>query len=72
MDVLEVVTELFVNSLLPHYRKLIPLQNRGNDWKLLKAKNLEKSLKDQIYAYWYYENELKEHYHGKNSLCLIL
>lgn len=64
IDVFEVVTDLFINSLLPSHRKLIPLQNRGNDWKVLKNKTLEKSTKDQIYAYWHYENELRDQYHG--------
>lgn len=64
IDVFEVVTDLFINSLLPNHRKLIPLQNRGNDWKVLKSQPLDKSTKDQIYAYWYYENELRDHYHG--------
>lgn len=64
IDVFEVVTDLFINSLLPHHRKLIPIQNRGNDWKQLKSKTLDKATKDQIYAYWHYENELKDQYHG--------
>lgn len=64
IDVFDVVTDLFINSLLPPHRKLIPLLNRGNDWKVLKSKTLEKSVKDQIYAYWYYENELRDHFHG--------
>lgn len=64
VDVLEVVTDLFINSLLPHHRKLIPLQNRANDWKMLNTKNLEKKVKDQLYAYWHYEHELKDQYHS--------
>lgn len=61
VDILETVTNLFC-SLLPSHRKLIPLPQRGNDWKLLKSKTLETSVKSQIYAHWYYENELKDHY----------
>lgn len=65
VDVLEIVTELFNNSLLPHHRKLMSLQNRGNDWKALKDKaDLDKASKDQIYAYWHFESELKENFHG--------
>ena len=64
VEVFDAVTDLFVNSLLPPNRKLIPLQNRGNDWKVLTASNLTKAEKDPIYAHWHYENELKDHYHG--------
>lgn len=64
IDVFDCVTDLFINSLLPSHRKLIPLQNRGNDWKVLKAKTLDKATKDQIYAYWHYENELRDIFHG--------
>lgn len=64
VDVFEVVTDLFINSLLPPHRKLISLQNRGNDWKVLKNKTIEKSNKDRVYAYWHYENLLKDQYHG--------
>lgn len=64
IDVFDCVTDLFINSLLPSHRKLIPLQNRGNDWKVLKAKTLDKAAKDQIYAYWHYENELRDIFHG--------
>lgn len=57
--------ELFVNSLLPAHRKLIPFQNRGNDWKNLKNdSSMDKSTKDKIYAYWHFENELKENFHA--------
>lgn len=64
IEVYDTLTDLFINSLLPPSRKLIPLQNRGNDWKVLKSKTLDKATKDQIYAYWHYENELRDHYHG--------
>lgn len=64
IDVFDTVTDLFINSLLPHHRKLIPIQNRGNDWKMLKSKALDKPAKDQIFAYWHYEHELKDQYHG--------
>lgn len=64
IDVFDTVTDLFINSLLPPNRKLIPLCNRGNDWKVLKGKTLDKATKDQLYAYWHYENELRDQYHG--------
>lgn len=60
-DILETVTNLFI-VMLPSQRKLIQLQQRGNDWKQLKSKALETSTKNQIYAYWYFENELKDRY----------
>lgn len=64
IDVFDVVTDLFINSLLPPNRKLVPLPNRGNDWKVLKNSTLDKATKDQIYANWHYENELRDQYHG--------
>lgn len=60
-DILETVTNLFIN-LLPSHRKLIQLQQRANDWKQLKSKSLDTTTKNQIYAYWYYESELKDRY----------
>jgi ribosome biogenesis protein MAK21 len=64
-EVFGTVADLFIDSLLPPNRKLVPLSNRGNDWKLMKSKNdLDKATKDQIYAYWFYENQLRDHYHG--------
>ncbi|CAD7006412.1 unnamed protein product [Ceratitis capitata] len=39
------------------------LQMRGADWKLVrKNTTLSKDKQRRIYAYWYFENELKEHY----------
>lgn len=64
IDVFDVVTDLFINSLLPPHRKLFPLQNRGNDWKVLKSKTLDKATKDEIYAYWHYESELRDQFQG--------
>lgn len=64
VDLLETVTELF-RSLLPPHRKLIPLDLRGNDWKLLKSnKSLETAQRSQVYAYWQYEHELKGYYNA--------
>lgn len=67
VDVLETVNELFIKSLLPSHRKLFSLQQRGNDWKILKSKTLDEKLR--IYAYWYFENELKDRF---NSYLLNL
>lgn len=64
-EIFGTVADLFIDSLLPPNRKLIPLSNRGNDWKLMKSKSdLDKATKDQIYAHWFYENQLRDHYHG--------
>lgn len=64
IDVLDTVTDLFINSILPPNRKLLSLEQRGNDWKALKSKSLDSSTKSEIYAYWYFENELKNRYHN--------
>uniref|UniRef100_A0A182MRX5 CCAAT-binding factor domain-containing protein n=1 Tax=Anopheles culicifacies TaxID=139723 RepID=A0A182MRX5_9DIPT len=63
LDVIEVLTELMLKSLMPSHRKLITLPMRGSDWKhLQKQTNLEKSERDKIYAHWYFEDQLREHY----------
>lgn len=70
MDVLETVNELFIKSLLPSHRKLFSLQQRGNDWKILKTKNtMDAAEKCTIYAYWHFETELKDRF---NSYLLNL
>jgi ribosome biogenesis protein MAK21 len=69
-DVLETITELFIKSLLPAYRKLFSLQQRGNDWKALKINiGVDGDAKREIYAYWHFENELKDKF---NSFLLNL
>lgn len=61
VDVLDTITELFTKSLLPSHRKLYSLQLRGNDWKNLKNQTtLDASEKCRIYAFWHFENELKD------------
>lgn len=60
-EILETVTNLF-KFLLPPHRKLISLDQRGNDWKILKKTTLDVATRNQIYACWYYENELKGRY----------
>lgn len=70
VDVLETVNELFIKSLLPSHRKLFSLQQRGNDWKILKTKNtMDAAEKCTIYAYWHFETELKDRF---NSYLLNL
>lgn len=64
-EIFGTVADLFIDSVLPPNRKLITLNNRGNDWKLLKNRSdLDKATKDQIYAHWHYENQVRDHYHG--------
>lgn len=59
-------TELFINALLPPDRKLVSFTLRGADWKALrKDTDVDKSTKDQIYAYWHFENAVKDQYFGK-------
>lgn len=62
-EAITIVTELFMDKLLPSNRKLINFSLRGADWKKLrKNEELTKELRNKIYAYWYFENQLKEHY----------
>lgn len=62
-DVIEVLSELFTNALLPADRKLLTFQLRGADWKSLKKNpKLDQKTKNQILAYWHFESDLKEHY----------
>uniref|UniRef100_A0A182U3T2 CCAAT-binding factor domain-containing protein n=1 Tax=Anopheles melas TaxID=34690 RepID=A0A182U3T2_9DIPT len=63
LDVVEVLTELMLKSLMPTHRKLITLPMRGTDWKnVQKLQTLEKPIRDQIYAHWHFEDQLREHY----------
>uniref|UniRef100_A0A182WLV7 CCAAT-binding factor domain-containing protein n=1 Tax=Anopheles minimus TaxID=112268 RepID=A0A182WLV7_9DIPT len=74
LDVVEVLTELMLKSLMPPHRKLITLPMRGSDWKhLQKQTNLDKSRRDTIYAHWYFEDQLREHYFSfVSNLTMIL
>lgn len=59
----DVITDLFINALLPPNRKLISFALRGADWKALKKNDtVNKSTKDQIYAYWHLETVIKDQY----------
>ncbi|KAH8418194.1 hypothetical protein KR222_000146, partial [Zaprionus bogoriensis] len=62
-DVIAVLTDLWQEVLLPPQRKLLSIHTRGADWKQLKKQELPKEQTRRIYAYWYFENELKEQYH---------
>ncbi|EDW18373.1 uncharacterized protein Dmoj_GI12122 [Drosophila mojavensis] len=62
-DVIAVLTDLWQEVLLPPQRKLLAIHTRGADWKLLKKQDLAKEQTRRIYAYWYFENELKDQYH---------
>ncbi|XP_067642462.1 nucleolar complex protein 1 isoform X2 [Eurosta solidaginis] len=62
-EVLTILVDLWKQVLLPPHRKLLSLQMRGADWKSLRKNTiLSKEKQRRIYAYWYFENELKEHY----------
>lgn len=61
-----------MSALLPPNRKLMSLAMRGADWKALKKNELlEKENKDRVFAYWHFEQELKEHYFGNNTFVNI-
>lgn len=62
-DVIAVLTDLWQEVLLPPNRKLLSIHTRGADWKKLKKQGLHKDQARRIYAYWYFENELKDQYH---------
>jgi len=58
-----VLTDLWQEVLLPPQRKLLSIHTRGADWKQLKKQELHKDQQRRLYAYWYFENELKDQYH---------
>ncbi|XP_055538744.1 CCAAT/enhancer-binding protein zeta [Wyeomyia smithii] len=62
LDVAEILTELMLNSLLPPFRKLISIPLRGADWKNVRKQDLEKGLRDQIFAHWHFEDALRDVY----------
>ncbi|XP_058178031.1 CCAAT/enhancer-binding protein zeta [Anopheles ziemanni] len=62
LDVLDVLTELMIKSMMPSHRKLIPIQQRGADWKNLKKQEISKDLRDKVYAHWHFEEQLYELY----------
>ncbi|ALC44861.1 CG7839, partial [Drosophila busckii] len=64
-EVIAVLTDLWKEVLLPPQRKLLSIHTRGADWKQLKKRSAElhKEQTRRVYAYWYFENELKEQYH---------
>lgn len=56
-----------MSALLPPNRKLMSLAMRGADWKALKkSETVNKETKDRVFAYWHFEQELKEQYFGNN------
>lgn len=62
VDVVEVVSELMLNSIMPAFRKLISIPLRGADWKNVKNLDLEKGLRDRIFAHWHFEDMLRDIY----------
>lgn len=66
VDVITTVTDLWKEVLLPAHRKLYSIQMRGADWKAVrKSTDLTKEQQRKIFAYWHFENELKDLYFGK-------
>lgn len=64
-DVVEVLGELFSNSLLPKDRKLVALQLRVADYrKLKKDEAVSQDVKNRVYAYWYFEDQLKDQFYS--------
>uniref|UniRef100_A0A1A9Z3C9 CCAAT-binding factor domain-containing protein n=1 Tax=Glossina pallidipes TaxID=7398 RepID=A0A1A9Z3C9_GLOPL len=62
-DVIPVVTDMWKEVLLPPHRKLYSMQMRAADWKnVRKDASLTNEEKRRIYAYWHFENELKDQY----------
>lgn len=73
LDVVEVVTELMLNSIMPSFRKLISIPLRGADWKNVKKQELGKELRDRIYAYWHFEDALRDVYFSYlNNLSALI
>jgi ribosome biogenesis protein MAK21 len=62
VDAISLVSQLFLESLLPAYRKLRSIEKRASDWKTLKASALDQATKDKVLAYWHFEDELKGYY----------
>ncbi|XP_073842108.1 nucleolar complex protein 1 [Musca autumnalis] len=63
VEVTAIITDLWKEVLLPAFRKLYSIQMRGADWKALrKDSNITKEQQRRIYAYWHFENELKDLY----------
>ncbi|XP_075160643.1 nucleolar complex protein 1 [Haematobia irritans] len=63
VDVIATITDLWKEVLLPAHRKLYSIQMRGADWKALRKDTLlTKEQQRKIFAYWHFENELKDLY----------
>ncbi|XP_019894741.2 uncharacterized protein F23B12.7 [Musca domestica] len=63
VEVITIITDLWKEVLLPAFRKLYSIQMRGADWKAVrKDTNLTKEQQRKIYAFWHFENELKDLY----------
>ncbi|KAL9701049.1 hypothetical protein quinque_004490 [Culex quinquefasciatus] len=73
LDVVEVVSELMLNSIMPAFRKLVAIPLRGADWKNVKKQELGKELRDRIYAYWHFEDALRDIYFSfLNNLSALI
>uniref|UniRef100_A0A2M4BBP5 Putative caatt-binding transcription factor/60s ribosomal subunit bioproteinsis protein n=1 Tax=Anopheles marajoara TaxID=58244 RepID=A0A2M4BBP5_9DIPT len=73
LDVVEVLTELMLKSLLPSSRKLIPIPLRGADWRNVQRQELSKSIREPLLAHWHFEDQLRELYFNfLTNLSVIL
>uniref|UniRef100_A0A1Q3F313 Putative caatt-binding transcription factor/60s ribosomal subunit bioproteinsis protein n=1 Tax=Culex tarsalis TaxID=7177 RepID=A0A1Q3F313_CULTA len=73
LDVVEVVAELMLNSIMPTFRKLVAIPLRGADWKNVKKQELGKELRDRIYAHWHFEDALRDVYFSfLNNLSALI
>ncbi|XP_058833075.1 CCAAT/enhancer-binding protein zeta [Topomyia yanbarensis] len=73
LDVIEVLSELLLNSIMPSFRKLISLPLRGADWKNIKKLDIDKALRDRIFAYWHFEDALRDVYFAfLNNLSALI
>uniref|UniRef100_A0A1I8P2X1 CCAAT-binding factor domain-containing protein n=1 Tax=Stomoxys calcitrans TaxID=35570 RepID=A0A1I8P2X1_STOCA len=63
VEVIATITDLWKEVLLPSHRKLYSIQMRCADWKAVrKNTDLTKEQQRKIFAYWHFENELKDLY----------
>ncbi|XP_058462181.1 CCAAT/enhancer-binding protein zeta [Malaya genurostris] len=73
LEVVEVLTELMLNSIMPAFRKLISLPLRGADWKNIKKLDIDRTLRDRIFAYWHFEDALRDVYFAfLNNLSALI
>lgn len=65
--VLMTLVELWIESLMPHTRRLRDLDMRSKFWSDMRRMKLPDpdGVQRRMMAYWYFENALKDKYEGK-------